>query len=79
MTAQVMPPEIVEAWKPEFVAPMPVFLAHEDVPCTGQVFQAGGGWFSLVTWQRADGLFLDIDAPMTPEALRDGWSKVINI
>ena len=48
MTATIMPPELVEAWKPDYVVPMAVCLAHESVPCSGQIFQAGGGWFSQV-------------------------------
>ena len=58
---------------------MPVFLCHEDVPCTGQILQAGGGWFALVTWQRANGLFLDIDQPMTIEQIRDGWDTITDL
>jgi hypothetical protein len=79
MTETVMPAEIVEMWKPDFVVPMAVCLAHEDVPCTGGIFQAGGGWYSQVTWQRSDGLMLDIDESaeaVTPENLAAGWGKV---
>jgi multifunctional beta-oxidation protein len=76
MTAQVMPPEMVEAWKPEFVSPMALFLAHEDVPTSAGIFEAGGGWFSQVTWQRSDGLFLPIDGPMSPEDIKNGFDKV---
>jgi NAD(P)-dependent dehydrogenase (short-subunit alcohol dehydrogenase family) len=76
MTAQIMPPEMVELWKPEFVSPMALFLAHEDVPTSGGIFEAGGGWFAQVTWQRSDGLFLPISGPMSPEDIRDGFSKV---
>jgi len=76
MTAQVMPPEMVELWKPEFVSPMALFLAHEDVPTSGGIFEAGGGWFSQVTWQRSDGLYLPLDGPMSPEDIVKGFDKV---
>jgi len=76
MTAQIMPAEMVELWKPEFVAPMALFLAHEDVPTSAGIFEAGGGWFSQVTWQRSDGLSLDIGGEMSVEDVRDGFSKV---
>jgi len=76
MTAQVMPPEFVEAWKPDFVMPMALALVHENVPVNGQIFQAGGGWFTQVSWQRSDGLLLDIEKPMTPEMIMEGWDKI---
>lgn len=67
--------------RPDYVAPMAIALAHESVPCTGQIFQAGGGWFSQVTWQRSNGLSLEIggDKKLTPEALVAGWDKVTSI
>ena len=62
---------MVDLWKPDYVAPMAIALAHESVPSTGCVFQAGGGWYSQVQWQRSDGLTLEIgaDKNLTPEML----------
>ena len=45
MTMQIMPTEIIKLWKPEFVAPMVTYLCHESVPVSGEIFEAGGGWY----------------------------------
>eukprot|EP00343_Euplotes_focardii_P008379 CAMPEP_0205822854 /NCGR_PEP_ID=MMETSP0206-20130828/14309_1 /ASSEMBLY_ACC=CAM_ASM_000279 /TAXON_ID=36767 /ORGANISM="Euplotes focardii, Strain TN1" /LENGTH=299 /DNA_ID=CAMNT_0053119481 /DNA_START=38 /DNA_END=937 /DNA_ORIENTATION=+ len=67
MTATIMPPAMVEAWKPEYVAPMVALLCHEDAPCTGKIFEAGGGWFAEVKWTRSAGEYFDLDTPYGPE------------
>lgn len=76
MTATVMPEAMLKALKPEFVSPAVMVLVHENVPGSGMIIQAGGGWFSLVSWQRSYGLLLSIDEPMTPEMVMSGWDKV---
>ncbi len=53
MTASVMPPDLVEALKPEYVAPVVAFLAHESVPDSGAIFELGAGWVSRLRWQRS--------------------------
>lgn len=40
LTATVMPPEVVEAMKPDFVAPLIGYLTHESVWETGGVFES---------------------------------------
>ena len=36
--------ELVEALKPEYIAPLVLYLCHEDTQETGGVFEAGAGW-----------------------------------
>ena len=74
-----MPEEAVKLWKPEFVAPMTTYLCHEDVPCTGQIFEAGGGWFAQVKWARTQGSEIDIDSgSFTPEEIKKRWGEITN-
>ena len=49
-------------WKPDYVAPCVAFLAHENNPESGAIFESGGGWFGKVKWTRSAGHFFDIDA-----------------
>lgn len=44
MTETVMPPELVQALRPEFVAPVVVYLAHESCAENGSLFELGAGW-----------------------------------
>jgi NAD(P)-dependent dehydrogenase (short-subunit alcohol dehydrogenase family) len=57
MTETVMPPDMVEALKPEYVAPMVGYLCHENCDPTGGLFELGGGWISKLRWQRSKGAF----------------------
>jgi len=74
------PQEVADIFIPDFVAPMACALAHESVPCTGRVFQAGGGYFTEVAWQRADGYMMDIRPEnreqFTMETLAANWDTV---
>lgn len=55
MTETVMPPDMVAALKPEYVAPMVAYLCHEECEPTGSIFELGGGWISKLRWQRSKG------------------------
>jgi putative sterol carrier protein len=76
MTATVMPPELVEAFKPEFVTPLVLLLCHESSTETGGIFEVGAGWVSKLRWQRTLGAFFPVDRPLTPEDIRDAWPVV---
>jgi NAD(P)-dependent dehydrogenase (short-subunit alcohol dehydrogenase family) len=79
MTKTVMPENIVEMWKPEFVAPMVAFLAHEKCPVSGQVFEAGGGFYAQVKWMRTPGLYLPVKGALpTIDDIAANWDKVTN-
>lgn len=50
MTATVMPPEMVEALKPDYVAPLIAYLCHASNKSTAGVFEVGSGWVAKVRW-----------------------------
>lgn len=78
MTATVMPPELVEAFKPEFVTPLVMYLCHESSAETGGVFEVGAGWVSKLRWQRTQGAFFPVDRALTPEDVRKAWPVINN-
>jgi len=59
MTRTVWAPEMVEAIKPEYVAPLVSALCSGTPPATGQLYEAGCGKFSATRWQRARGVDFD--------------------
>jgi multifunctional beta-oxidation protein len=75
MTATVMPPEVVEALKPEYVAPFVAFLAHESCKENGGLYEVGAGYIAKQRWQRSGGVQFSI-SNLTPEAISSQWSKV---
>ncbi|HYQ59453.1 MAG TPA: SDR family NAD(P)-dependent oxidoreductase [Desulfatiglandales bacterium] len=46
LTEGVLPPEIFERLKPEFVAPIVLYLSSEQCPVTGGIYNAGMGFFN---------------------------------
>ena len=46
LTEDVLPPDFMEKLKPEFVAPMTLFLCSEKCPVTGAVYNAGMGFYN---------------------------------
>lgn len=55
MTATVMPPELVQNLKTEYIAPLVMFLCGKECEVTGGVFEVGAGWMASVRWQRSLG------------------------
>ncbi|ORX63934.1 hypothetical protein DL89DRAFT_327201 [Linderina pennispora] len=78
MTATIMPAEVVEMLKPEYVAPLVGFLAHKDTEATGKLFQVGSCWISEIRRQRSGGVGFPLTKPITPEAIAGKWKKIVN-
>uniref|UniRef100_A0A2C9LS79 Uncharacterized protein n=1 Tax=Biomphalaria glabrata TaxID=6526 RepID=A0A2C9LS79_BIOGL len=58
LTETVMPKEIVQALKPEYVAPVVVYLCHGTCQETGGLFEVGAGWVGKLRWERTEGAVL---------------------
>ncbi|KAI8915798.1 hypothetical protein EDD86DRAFT_186096 [Gorgonomyces haynaldii] len=78
MTATVMPPEMVEALKPEYVAPLVGFLCHESNKTTGGIFEVGSAWVSRVRWQRTGGVGFPVNKPLLPEHIAARFGDICN-
>uniref|UniRef100_M4C092 Ketoreductase domain-containing protein n=1 Tax=Hyaloperonospora arabidopsidis (strain Emoy2) TaxID=559515 RepID=M4C092_HYAAE len=76
MTASVIPEDLVAKWKPEYVAPTVVYLCHESVPCSGKIFESGGGFVAQVKYMRSRGVFLDLEKEITPEAVQSKFAQI---
>ena len=71
LTATVLPKEVVEGLKPEYVTPVAVYLCHESCPETGKLFEVGGGWVSQTRWEQTEGVFFRNDYSV--EELQARW------
>lgn len=77
MTATIMPPEMVQAFKPEYVAPIVVALASDKCPTpTGGLYEVGSGWFGKTRWQRAGGHQFPITKIASPEEVQGQWKRI---
>jgi NAD(P)-dependent dehydrogenase (short-subunit alcohol dehydrogenase family) len=73
MTENLMPPQMLEALKPEYVTPAVVFLASDDAP-TGVIISAGAGVFSSAEIVESTGVNLGHGA--TADTVAEYWSKI---
>lgn len=47
-------------------------------PATGLLFEVGSGWQARTRWQRSGGHGFPVDIKLTPEAVVEKWSKILN-
>lgn len=80
MTRSIMPEEMVQAFKPDYVAPLVALLSSDKVPHppTGGLFEVGSGWFARTRWQRSGGHGFPVDVKLTPEHVLGAWKDIIN-
>ncbi|KAI1816499.1 hypothetical protein GGS20DRAFT_224889 [Poronia punctata] len=79
MTETVMPPDMLENLKPDWVVPLVAVLVHKNNTSeNGSIFEAGGGHIAKFRWERSNGLLLKADESYTPGAIIKQWNKVID-
>uniref|UniRef100_A0AC34RGW0 SCP2 domain-containing protein n=1 Tax=Panagrolaimus sp. JU765 TaxID=591449 RepID=A0AC34RGW0_9BILA len=76
LTETVMPSDLVEALKPDYVTPLVVYLTHDSCTETGQIFEAGAGWFGTVQLYRSKGKAI---GNATAEDVRNNWKTITDM
>ncbi|XP_066470082.1 peroxisomal multifunctional enzyme type 2 isoform X2 [Tiliqua scincoides] len=77
LTQTVMPQDMLDAFKPEYVAPLVLWLCHESCKENGGLFEVGAGWIGKLRWERSLGAIVrQKNHPMTPEAVRNKWENI---
>lgn len=77
MTQTILPEDLLEALKPDYVAPLVLWLCHESCEENGGLFEVGAGWIGKLRWERSLGaLVRQRTQPMTPEAVKANWTKI---
>jgi len=77
LTEDVMPPEMFEKMKPEFVAPMVLYLCSERCGQSGEIFNAGMGYYNRAAMMTGAAVFPgDEQDPPTLEMIRDNWDAI---
>ncbi len=72
MTEDIFPPELLERFKPELVAPAALFLVSEEAP-TNTILGAGAGVVQAAYVTLTRGVALD---EATPEAVAANWAAI---
>ncbi len=77
LTEDVLPPELFEKLKPEFVAPLVLYLCSEQCTGTGAVYNAGMGYYNRAAVVTGPGIVVgDGKEIPTPEAVAASMGKI---
>ncbi|XP_057396356.1 peroxisomal multifunctional enzyme type 2-like [Balaenoptera acutorostrata] len=77
LTQNILPDDLLEALKPDYVAPLVLWLCHESCEENGGLFEVGAGWIGKLRWERTLGAIVrQRTQPMTPEAVKANWTKI---
>jgi len=78
LTETVMPKDLTQALKPDYIAPFVAYLCHDSCQETGGLFELGGGWVSKLRWQRTKGHGFNLNEQFTPESVQKNWGKIVD-
>jgi (3R)-3-hydroxyacyl-CoA dehydrogenase / 3a,7a,12a-trihydroxy-5b-cholest-24-enoyl-CoA hydratase / enoyl-CoA hydratase 2 len=76
LTETVLPKELVDALRPEYVSPLVAYLCHEGTTETGGLYEVGGGFFAKLRWERTAGKRFKLGRSIELEALAASWGDV---
>ncbi|MCU0598503.1 MAG: SDR family NAD(P)-dependent oxidoreductase [Desulfobacterales bacterium] len=80
LTEDIMPPELFEKMKPEFVSPMVLYLCSEKCKVNGYVYNAGMGFFNRAAVVTGPGAVIG-DGKTIPsvEQVADAYGKIASM
>lgn len=76
LTETILPKEVVDALKPEYVSPLVAWLCHEECKETGALFEVGAGYHGKLRWERAEGHMFAAGRAFTPEDVAAKWEVI---
>jgi len=80
LTEDVLPPDFYEKLKPEFVAPMALYLCSEECPVSGNIYNAGMGFYNRAAIVTGPGTVVGGGKEIpTPEQLVAEWDTIASL
>ncbi|MBS2017550.1 MAG: SDR family NAD(P)-dependent oxidoreductase [Deltaproteobacteria bacterium] len=76
LTETVLPKEITDALKPEYVSALVAWLCHESCEENGGLFEVGGGLMAKLRWERTEGKLFKLGKAFTPEQVQKAWGQI---
>jgi NAD(P)-dependent dehydrogenase (short-subunit alcohol dehydrogenase family) len=74
MTEDLMPEQLLERLKPDFVSPLVAYLCSQECTETGKIFSVGGGYMARVALLEGEGVAFQ-DVPSI-EDVAEKWNEV---
>jgi 3-hydroxyacyl-CoA dehydrogenase/3a,7a,12a-trihydroxy-5b-cholest-24-enoyl-CoA hydratase len=78
LTETILPKELTDALRPEYVSPLLAYLCHESCNENGGLFEVGGGFFAKLRYQRTLGHSFRSGRSITPEDVADQWKTIVD-
>lgn len=80
LTEDVLPPDMQDKLKPEYVSPIVLFLCSEDCNDTGRIYNCGAGFYNRAAIMTAPGVVLG-DGKKIPsvEEVSVNWAKITDL
>ena len=78
LTETVMPQELVDALKPEFIMPLVVKLCDENSQETGGLYEVGAGFIGKVRWERSKGHSFSVSQGFNAEDVNEAWDEIVD-
>jgi NAD(P)-dependent dehydrogenase (short-subunit alcohol dehydrogenase family)/acyl dehydratase len=80
LMADIIPADMLEKMKPEFVAPLVLFLCSEQCPVSGRIYNAGVGYYGRAALMTSPGTIIgDGKKVPTLEEVAAAWEKIHNL
>jgi len=80
LTEDVMPPDLFEKLKPEFVAPLVLYLCSDQCPVSGRIYNAGMGYFNRAAILTGPGTVVgDGTEVPTPEDVASKMKQIMSM
>jgi len=77
LTEDVLPPDLFNKLKTDYITPIVLFLASEANHDSGMIFNCGAGWYSRTAVVCAKGVTIgDGIRPINPEEIQDNWDVI---
>jgi NAD(P)-dependent dehydrogenase (short-subunit alcohol dehydrogenase family) len=80
MTENILPPNLKERVRPEFITPLVLYLSSEENSDRNMIFNCLGGWYSRTAVMCAEGVLLgDGKREITAEEIRENWERITSL
>lgn len=79
LTATVLPPNVVENLKPEYVSPLAAYMVSEQCELAGAMVVAGGGYYSRAAVMEGPGFFFDDPESVTVDDIASKIGEITSL
>ncbi len=69
LTEDILPPDLLERMRPEFVAPLVLYLCSKECPVTGSIYNAGMGYYNRSSILTGPGAVVGAGEIPTPDTV----------